>query len=122
MEEKRYFIYAYEGRYSGLHGIYDYCFYECTFQDAEAYGYEMYYNVIESYSFILDELYDEDSTDEEMNEAKMAIGILGGKIKDDIVFDLVENMPRRIILIKKNSQTPTKYPRPSAQIAKKPLK
>ena len=59
---------------------------------------------------------------EEMNEAKMAIGILGGKIQEDIVFDLVENMPRRIILIKKNSQTPTKYPRPSAQIAKKPLK
>ncbi len=61
-------------------------------------------------------------SNEEMNEAKMAIGILGGKIKEDIVFDLVENMPRRIILIKKNSQTPTKYPRPSAQIAKKPLK
>ena len=61
-------------------------------------------------------------SNEEMNEAKMAIGILGGKIQEDIVFDLVENMPRRIILIKKNSQTPTKYPRPSAQIAKKPLK
>lgn len=59
---------------------------------------------------------------EEMNEAKKAIAILGGKIQEDIVFDLVENMPRRIILIKKNSQTPTKYPRPSAQIAKKPLK
>lgn len=59
---------------------------------------------------------------EEMEDAKKAIGILGGKINDDIVFDLVENMPRRIITIKKNSQTPTKYPRPSAQIAKKPLK
>ncbi len=61
-------------------------------------------------------------SDEEMKDAKKAIGILGGKINDDIVFDLVENMPRRIIIIKKNSQTPTKYPRPSAQIAKKPLK
>lgn len=61
-------------------------------------------------------------SNEEMAQAKMAIGILGGKIQDDIVFDLVENMPRRIILIKKNSQTPTKYPRPSAQIAKKTLK
>lgn len=59
---------------------------------------------------------------EEMEDAKKAISILGGKINDDIVFDLVENMPRRIITIKKNSQTPTKYPRPSAQIAKKPLK
>lgn len=61
-------------------------------------------------------------SNEEMDAAKKAIGILGGKINEDIVFDLVENMPRRIITIKKNSQTPTKYPRPSAQIAKKPLK
>ncbi len=61
-------------------------------------------------------------SNEELAESKKAIGILGGEIKKDIVFDLVENMPRRIILIKKNSQTPTKYPRPSAQIAKKPLK
>lgn len=61
-------------------------------------------------------------SNEEIGEAKKAIGILGGKIEDDIVFDLVENMPRRIIKIKKISQTTTKYPRPSAQIAKKPLK
>ena len=61
-------------------------------------------------------------SNEEMAAAKKAISILGGKIESDIVFDLVENMPRRIITIKKNSQTPTKYPRPSAQIAKKPLK
>lgn len=61
-------------------------------------------------------------SNEEIGEAKKAIGILGGKIEEDIQFDLVENMPRRIIKIKKNSQTPTKYPRPSAQIAKKPLK
>lgn len=61
-------------------------------------------------------------SNDEIGQAKKAIGILGGKIEADIVFDLVENMPRRIIKIKKNSQTPTKYPRPSAQIAKKPLK
>ena len=61
-------------------------------------------------------------SNEEMEAARKAIGILGGKINEDIVFDLVENMPRRIITIKKNSQTPTKYPRPSAHIAKKPLK
>lgn len=61
-------------------------------------------------------------SNEEMEASKKAISILGGKIESDIVFDLVENMPRRIITIKKNSQTPTKYPRPSAQIAKKPLK
>ena len=61
-------------------------------------------------------------SNEELNESKKAIGILGGKVEEDILFDLVENMPRRIVRVKKNSQTPTKYPRPSAQIAKKPLK
>lgn len=61
-------------------------------------------------------------SNEEIANAEKAISVLGGEIKEDIVFDLVENMPRRIILIKKYSQTPTKYPRPSAQIAKKPLK
>ena len=61
-------------------------------------------------------------SNEEISEGKKAISILGGNIEEDIVFDLVENMPRRIIKIKKNSQTPTKYPRPSAQISKKPIK
>ena len=61
-------------------------------------------------------------SNEEISEGKKAISILGGNIQENIVFDLVENMPRRIILIKKNSQTPTKYPRPSAQISKKPIK
>lgn len=61
-------------------------------------------------------------SNEEISEGKKAINILGGNIEEDIVFDLVENMPRRIIKIKKNSQTPTKYPRPSAQISKKPIK
>lgn len=61
-------------------------------------------------------------SNEEIANAEKAISVLGGEIKENIVFDLVENMPRRIILIKKYSQTPTKYPRPSAQIAKKPLK
>ena len=61
-------------------------------------------------------------SNEEISEGKKAISILGGNIQENIVFDLVENMPRRIIKIKKNSQTPTKYPRPSAQISKKPIK
>ena len=61
-------------------------------------------------------------SNEEISEGKKAIGILGGEIKENIVFNLVENMPRRIIRIKKISQTPTKYPRPSAQISKKPIK
>ena len=40
----------------------------------------------------------------------------------DKVVDLVEDTPRRVLLIKKISQTPPKYPRPSAKIAKNPLK
>lgn len=59
---------------------------------------------------------------EEINAAKGAIKILGGETESDNLFSLVENMPRRIIVIKKKSQTLTKYPRKTAQIAKKALK
>lgn len=59
---------------------------------------------------------------EEIKDANGAIKILGGEINEDNVFNLVENMPRRIITIKKKSHTSTKYPRKTAQIAKKPLK
>lgn len=59
---------------------------------------------------------------EEIKAADGAIKTLGGKTESDNLFSLVENMPRRIIVIKKKSQTLTKYPRKTAQIAKKPLK
>ena len=59
---------------------------------------------------------------EEIKTAVGAIKTLGGEIAEDNLFNLVENMPRRIIVIKKKSQTPTKYPRKTAQIAKKALK
>ncbi len=62
------------------------------------------------------------ASDEEIASAKKAIGILGGKIEEDIIFDLTDGMLRRIVEIKKLSQTPTKYPRPSAKIAKNPIK
>ncbi len=62
------------------------------------------------------------ASDEEIASAKKAIGILGGNIENDIIFDLTDGMPRRIVEIKKLSQTPTKYPRPSAKIAKNPIK
>ena len=59
--------------------------------------------------------------DEEIKEASNAIKILGGKIntKKEIVLD--ESASRIIIDVIKISETPTKYPRASAQIAKKPL-
>ena len=59
--------------------------------------------------------------DEEIALAKNALKTLGGKIVDKKTFTLADGGERTIILIKKVSQIPSKYPRPSAQIAKKPL-
>jgi len=61
-------------------------------------------------------------TDGELDNAKAAISVLGGEIKSINSFDLVENMPRKIVEIKKISQTPTAYPRTSKKIAKSPIK
>lgn len=62
------------------------------------------------------------ASDEEINSAKKAIETLGGRIEKDNMFDLVDNLPRRIIVINKISQTPSKYPRSYAKIAKSPIK
>lgn len=59
--------------------------------------------------------------EDEIPPAKKAIHILGGEIEDKIGFDIGEVGERMIVKIKKISQTPTKYPRPSAKIAKFPL-
>ncbi len=58
---------------------------------------------------------------EEINGAKAAIKLLGGKIVEEKSFKLSDGGERNIIIIKKISQVPPKYPRVSAQIAKKPL-
>ncbi len=58
---------------------------------------------------------------EEIDSAKAAIKLLGGKIVDEKTFSLSDGGERTLIIIKKISQIPAKYPRPSAQIAKKPL-
>ena len=60
--------------------------------------------------------------DEEIAEARNAIRILGGEIKEKKTFELADSGERTIILIEKLSSTPAKYPRPSAKIAKFPLK
>lgn len=62
------------------------------------------------------------AADDEILQAKKAVSLLGGEICGDNLFDLVENVSRRILVIKKISQTPTKYPRASAKIAKNPIK
>lgn len=60
-------------------------------------------------------------TEEELSEAEYAIGLLGGEIEKVNRFNLKDAGERTVIIIKKISQTPTKYPRPSAKIAKQPL-
>ena len=57
---------------------------------------------------------------EDVETAKSAISILGGKIVN-ITDYLIDCEGRRLIEIKKKSQTPSKYPRNSAQIKKRSL-
>ena len=58
---------------------------------------------------------------DEIPSAINAIDVLGGKIIDEVNFTLVNGDPRSILVIEKVKNTPFKYPRPSAQISKKPL-
>lgn len=58
---------------------------------------------------------------QELDSAKDAVKILGGKAVSAKEFTVDDCGERTIICIKKISQTPPKYPRASAQIAKKPL-
>lgn len=58
---------------------------------------------------------------EELEGATNAIRILGGKAEDFFDYSLEGCGERAVIKVKKISQTPAKYPRPSAQISKKPL-
>lgn len=59
--------------------------------------------------------------EEELEQADSAIKLMGGEIQDVIKYDLVSGDKRSIIVIKKISQTPSKFPRPSAKIAKNPI-
>ena len=60
--------------------------------------------------------------DEEIEEGKKAISVLGGRIKEKKTFNLEDAGERTVILIEKSSSTPAKYPRPSAKMAKNPIK
>ena len=59
---------------------------------------------------------------EEIAEGKKAIHVLGGQIIKQDTFELLDCGERTIINVKKISSTPAKYPRPSAKIAKNPIK
>jgi len=58
---------------------------------------------------------------EELAQAKKAIETLGGQVAGFEEYSLPNGDKRSIIIIKKISQTPTKYPRKSKKIDTKPL-
>lgn len=61
------------------------------------------------------------SVNEDISEAKSAISKLGGEIELIKDYTIPNGDARRLAVIKKISQTPTKYPRNSGNIQKKPL-
>lgn len=61
---------------------------------------------------------------EELEDAKNAIELLGGRVKDEISYSLTngkEALSRTLIIIEKIKSTDKKYPRNNSQISKKPL-
>ena len=59
--------------------------------------------------------------EEEIEEAKNAIEILGGKIVNIDNIQLPESLERNIVIIKKVKDTPSKYPRKAGTPVKQPL-
>lgn len=57
---------------------------------------------------------------ENISEGNNAINLSGGKITDEFIYDVAGDN-RKIVIVKKISHTPTKYPRNSSQIKKKSL-
>ena len=63
------------------------------------------------------------NTEEELIEATKAIATLGGKLREDIQFELPKDAgERHIVLIDKKKETPNKYPRKPGTPNRKPLK
>lgn len=61
------------------------------------------------------------SVNEDISQAEKAVELLGGKIDRITDYKLPNGDDRRLVFVKKIKQTPTKYPRNSGIIAKKPL-
>lgn len=61
-------------------------------------------------------------SNEEIEEAKKAIKVLGGKLEDKIDIQIPQSdIIHSLLVIRKISQTPTKYPRQAGKIKKNPL-
>ena len=66
--------------------------------------------------------YKSGTIEEEMENSKKAIGILGGKIKEVKTFTLPESdISRSLVVIKKDKETSKKYPRNGGKPAKEPI-
>ena len=61
------------------------------------------------------------NVEEEMNESKNAIKILGGSEIERVDIKLINGDSRNLIYIKKTSKTPNKFPRKAGMPEKKPL-
>lgn len=61
------------------------------------------------------------SVNEDVNSAASAVKKLGGEISQVTDYELPNGDKRRLVIVNKISQTPTQYPRSSANISKKPL-
>lgn len=67
--------------------------------------------------------YKSGKVDEELEESKKAVFLLGGKIEEEVKFNLPDSdISRSLIKIKKVSATPKKYPRKSGLVTKEPIK
>lgn len=61
------------------------------------------------------------SVNEDISAAEKAFGTLGGRLEKTLDYKLPNGDGRRLAVVRKISQTPTKYPRNQANITKKPL-
>ena len=59
--------------------------------------------------------------EDEVPSSENAIKTLGGEVESNVSYKLPNGDSRRIVIIKKISQTPTEYPRKSKKISTKPL-
>lgn len=59
--------------------------------------------------------------EQELGEAREAIGLMGGKVERVERFALPDGSGRSVVVIQKEKPTPAAYPRHGSKIAKKPL-
>lgn len=66
--------------------------------------------------------YKSEKVADEIKESEYAIGILGGQVEKQLDFELpYSDIHRNLVVVKKVSETPTKYPRKAGTASKKPL-